>query len=1090
MNDFTFKYIFESLSAIMLLIDPETSQINDANNAASDFYGYSRAELQSMLISELNTLPSDQISDIQQRILQGTENHFIFNHRLANGEERTVEVQSSPIELEGKHLLFSIIHDITDRINTELTLLKSESLYKSILNASPDAIVLTDLEGSIKMISSATYKLFHYQNEDNILNRNVLEFVHPNDRDRAKINIIKMFQGYELGSEEYRVTRKDGSYFHAEINRDMIRNEKGQATGIVYIIRDISERKLLYLEREQFYKFFITSGDIMVIANPLGAFNKINPACSELLGYSENEMISKPFVDFIIPEDKQATIDEMALQMQKGYSLNFENRYLCKDGTIKWLSWRAIYVKDEGVTYATARDITDQKKVEKSLRESEEKYRAFFTAASEGIIVTNFITKNIAFANPSACKLFGYSHDEFIGLNMADLHPKDDLSQILLEFEAAAHNEKSLSTNISCINKKGTIFYCNINGFPLEFDSTVYNVGFFTDISEQRLFIEEINKKSEELDSYFNNALDLFCISNTDGLFLKLNIQWENVLGYKIEELVGTNFLNLVHPDDIKSTLDAISTLSDQNPILNFKNRYKTKDGSYRILEWRSKPSGNLIYAAARDITERIATEEALRESEEFTKSIIENEPECVKILGPGGILKYMNPAGLKMIEIDSLTEVEGQCIYQMVAPEQRAAFIKLTEDVFRGESAKLVFEMQGAKGTFRWLDTHAVPLFDSTGKVESLLGITRDITDQKLAEDALRANNSKISAILDAIPDLMFILDKDGIFLDYHSPDNSILYSDPQVFIGKNISDVLPQEISLNINKIFNSAIQSKQIQLFEYTLPLAGTDHYFETRIFAFEQDKILCMVSDITKRKLSELELKATITERDKFFSIIAHDLKAPFNGFLGLTRIMSEDIQDMTLSEMQRISTNMQESASNLYALLENLLEWSRMQRGVTQFNPEICNLSLLVNNIIDVNNLFAKQKMIKLQNHVPSNFKIKADIPMINTILRNLISNAIKFTPTAGNIEIGVSKSATDQEKSHDIIFIKDNGIGMNQFIIENLFQLDQKVSRPGTEGEPSTGLGLILCKEFVEKHSGKIWVESQEGQGSTFYFSL
>ena len=221
-----------------------------------------------------------------------------------------------------------------------------------------------------------------------------------------------------------------------------------------------------------------------------------------------------------------------------------------------------------------------------------------------------------------------------------------------------------------------------------------------------------------------------------------------------------------------------------------------------------------------------------------------------------------------------------------------------------------------------------------------------------------------------------------------------------------------------------------------------------------------------------------------------SILAHDLRSPFNGFLGLTKMMAEETSDFTLKELQNISQKMQKSANNLYKLLENLLEWSRIQRNLTEFKPQICQLEGIILKNIDVESEFAKQKNIEIIfNNITYN-EVNADIPMIDTILRNLITNAIKFSKKGGRIEIGICKSTDESNPSADCVFVKDNGIGMNSEILDKLFKLDENVSRPGTEKEPSTGLGLLLCKEFVEKHGGRIWAKSEEGKGSTFYFTM
>jgi signal transduction histidine kinase len=178
--------------------------------------------------------------------------------------------------------------------------------------------------------------------------------------------------------------------------------------------------------------------------------------------------------------------------------------------------------------------------------------------------------------------------------------------------------------------------------------------------------------------------------------------------------------------------------------------------------------------------------------------------------------------------------------------------------------------------------------------------------------------------------------------------------------------------------------------------------------------------------------------------------------------------------------------MKESANNIYRLLENLLEWSRLKRGMMDFIPVTFNATQKITECIEVLVESARKKEIKVTYSLPEDLTIYADSHMFETIIRNLVSNAIKFTPKSG--EICVSASTTPDNSVE--IKISDTGIGMDKELIGKLFQLNEKTSRKGTEGEPSTGLGLLLCKEFIEKHGGKIWVESEEGKGSTFVFTI
>lgn len=230
----------------------------------------------------------------------------------------------------------------------------------------------------------------------------------------------------------------------------------------------------------------------------------------------------------------------------------------------------------------------------------------------------------------------------------------------------------------------------------------------------------------------------------------------------------------------------------------------------------------------------------------------------------------------------------------------------------------------------------------------------------------------------------------------------------------------------------------------------------------------------------------ELKKSNNEKDIFFSIIAHDLRSPLNGFWGLTRILVEELPNMTIDQIHQITLSMENSATSLYHLLENLLEWARMQQGLIPFDPKPVELLPEVKESIVMILESAKSKEIEITYDIPNDLAVFADSKMLQFVIRNLVSNAVKFTYKGGKINV----SAKDKGDNRVEISIKDSGIGMNNTMVDHLFRLESQTNRNGTEGEPSTGLGLTLCKEFVEKQGGKIEVESKEGKGSIFYFTI
>ncbi len=228
----------------------------------------------------------------------------------------------------------------------------------------------------------------------------------------------------------------------------------------------------------------------------------------------------------------------------------------------------------------------------------------------------------------------------------------------------------------------------------------------------------------------------------------------------------------------------------------------------------------------------------------------------------------------------------------------------------------------------------------------------------------------------------------------------------------------------------------------------------------------------------------ELNAT---KDKLFSIIAHDLRNPLGSFKQGIEFMKDNFETLEREELIDFLQLMEKNSISVYNLLDNLLEWSRSQRGLIQFNPVLIDFHYIVNNLFQLLKFTANDKKIKLINEVPIGFLITADVNMFTTIIRNLATNAVKFTQENGSVIIGVTSNPKDEFLN---IYIRDTGIGMTKEIIDKLFKTKETVTTQGTANEKGSGLGLLLAKEFVERHGGKIWVESELDKGSTFWFTL
>lgn len=393
--------------------------------------------------------------------------------------------------------------------------------------------------------------------------------------------------------------------------------------------------------------------------------------------------------------------------------------------------------------------------------------------------------------------------------------------------------------------------------------------------------------------------------------------------------------------------------------------------------------------------------------------------------------------------------------------------------------------------------------LLDTNCNPESIIFVVRDSTERKEMEEELQDSNLKLEALIYATPDGIGMMSLDGklelvsdkLLEMFGYPIEHKFYltgMDVFEFIDSTYHDFLRE----NMNELISG---KKESRFTEYMAIRKDSSRFFIEVSSTLLRDSygnptgILFVERDITKRKESEEEIKfkneqleIANAEKNKFFSIIAHDLRSPFQGLLGMTDILATQYNEFSQDEIKELSTSLHHSVVNLYKLLENLLEWARLQRGSMEYNPEELFLSDIYTTSLDSIKQRALQKEIRIVKDIDVDIKVFADEKMINSVFRNLLSNAIKFTNRGGVIIV----NAIEKDEMMIEISVADTGVGISSEVLSKLFKLDEKVGTKGTENEPSTGLGLLLCKEFVERHGGTIRVGSEEGQGSTFSFTL
>ncbi|MGE5400511.1 MAG: PAS domain S-box protein, partial [Ignavibacteriales bacterium] len=502
----------------------------------------------------------------------------------------------------------------------------------------------------------------------------------------------------------------------------------------------------------------------------------------------------------------------------------------------------------------------------------------------------------------------------------------------------------------------------------------------------------------------------------------------------------------------------------------------------------------------AREIAGHREAEHELRKSEQKYRLLVESANEAIVVI-QDGMLRLVNPMTLTMTGYTQ-EEVAKIPFTEFIHPEEREQLAENHRKRLLGEAvpSHFVFRLLKKDGSIRWIYLNAV-LIDWEG-VPATLNFLTDITENKMAEEALEQSNQKLEAVIAATPDGIGII----------SPDGKIQFMSDKLIQMYGYS--IEEKAELTGRNAFDFIDPSDQSRLAENMRKLnAGQSDYNIREYLAVRKDNsrfyielnytdlpdsngnpasILFVERDCTVRKRAQeetikmnLELAELNATKDKFFSIIAHDLKGPFQGLMGCSNILATEYD--TLSEEEKISFigSIEELSHSSYKLLENLLDWSRLQTGQMAVNIEDFNLLVELYPTISLIKQMAKNKNIEFNYAIDKSVFIKADRNMLSVIVRNLAANSIKFTKPGGSITLEARKSDNFLEVS-----VTDTGVGIEQDIMDNLFKIDKSVSRKGTANEEGTGLGLLLCKEMVEKHGGRIRVESKTGRGSTFSFTL
>ncbi|WP_111708675.1 sensor histidine kinase [Lutibacter citreus] len=480
-------------------------------------------------------------------------------------------------------------------------------------------------------------------------------------------------------------------------------------------------------------------------------------------------------------------------------------------------------------------------------------------------------------------------------------------------------------------------------------------------------------------------------------------------------------------------------------------------------------------------------------------KQLIKNSFDMIVLLNSEGVQQYISESCEKILGYKQEELINISAIEKMIHPDDRESALKGFLNIVKNKTnGGEQYRHRHKNGSWVYLEAFGTNQLKNTA-IKSIVLNVRDITQRKKAEEKLKFNYS-----------LLRIAGETAKFggWNYNVAEKKIHWSDEIAIMREEPLGFSPDlksgiaayepEYRDKISKVFQDCLELGIPYDEEMIISTAkGNKIWVRTTGKAVRDYKgnivmLQGSFQNITSKKLKEEELKESEKKlkelnatKDKLFSIIAHDLRSPFNTILGLSNLLANNTQNYDSEKVEKFSSYINSAALNTLTLLDNLLNWAKSQTGQIMFNPVKLNLQPLITHIIEVLNPAAELKNITLKHFQSNGLEVFADQYMLKIIIRNLITNAIKFTNSEGCIEVSAL------EKNNFIeITVSDNGIGMNKETLNKLFEFQSNETTVGTANEKGSGLGLILCKEFIENQGGKIWVESELGKGSNFKFTL
>lgn len=894
----------------------------------------------------------------------------------------------------------------------------------------------------------------------------------------------------ECGTIETRWRRKDGGIIYVLLTSTPL-DPDDLSEGVLFTVLDITARKAA---EEELQSLFDLSLDMVCIADIQRAtFVKVNPAFERTLGYTQEELRNRPFLDLVHPDDVAKTKAVIEERLRHGQIVfNFENRYRHKDGSCRWLSWMSHPMPERGVTYAVARDVTEQKQQDMVLRTSEQRYRTLFEAANDGI----FILRDGKFAecNSTVLAMFGCAPEQIIGRRPEDVSPRVqpdgcESASKATEYVAAALDGTPQRFEWQHLRLDGTPFHTEVslNAVQLPVGRCVQAI--VRDVTERRKAEAAIRDNERFLGDVFNGIQDGISVLDLDLTIVRVN-RWMERTYPEAQPLIGRKCYEVYqHRQDVCPWCPAIHALETgqaHSAVVPYPSAddptgwidlsaFPLRDASERIVG---------VIEHVKDITERRRAEEQLRRERDRSQKYLDVAGVMFVVLDASGRVSLVNRKGCEILGYDE-REILGMDWFANFVPERmRRDVWDIFDKLLRGQ-AKLAEYAETPviirNRSERMIAWHNTVLTDEAGKTLGTLSSGEDVTQRKRAEEILRM----FQFTTDQAPDAVFWLERDGRFRYVNDKACESLGYSREELLERRLWDIdpyfLPEQMERDWMEYQRNAVSVRHMETrhrrkdgTEFPVDVAARHFWFGDMEFH------VAFTRDITDRKQAEQELrerqenekqrieaelarvrdelvrKTRLAALGQVSGSIAHDLRNPLGAVRNASYLLKRRLPADQAPLLDHIAIIEQE-VIKADRIITNLLNITRARSP----NKEPVDVGALARAVWK---RCVYPEGVRFQVELPEDpFIVQADHGQLSQVFSNLIGNAADALEREGDCVLEAAR-----EPEFDVLIVRDTGPGWSPEVRERLFEPLVTTKTSGT------GLGLAICRQIIESHGGSI----------------